>query len=89
MHLFFVLGCTDGYQDNFRSSNYCFKRVNDKKTWEDAKNDCSRDNGHLACTEIIMLSNKCQDCWLGYFWENGKFNTNDSMCKFLLIRIYK
>ena len=82
-----MLGCADGYRDIIKHSNYCFKRVNDKKTWEDAKHNCSRDNGNLACyhnhTEIIMLADSCKDCWLGYFWENGKFIIIAYLCIFL------
>ena len=61
----------------FRESSYCFKVVNATKTWENARNDCANDNGHLACyhnyTEIEVLSKRCKDCWLGYFWKNGRF----------------
>ena len=87
MYLIFVLECAEGYQDFFKESSYCFKVVNNTKKWEDAKNDCYRENGHLACftnyTEIFMLSDMCEDCWLGYFWENGKIMTKDSSCIFL------
>ena len=45
-------------------------------TWEAARQKCKKDGGDLACfnnqQERDFLTDKCDGCWVGYTWQDGK-----------------
>ena len=98
-NLILYLDCEPGYEDiksnNFPLSNsgskYCYKIVDDdddEKTYESARNVCKSDGGELACFEDVemrnLLSDKCDDCWVGYKWKGdsikGSWKSESSDC---------
>ena len=46
-------------------------------TWDDAKVNCENDNAMLACfgtqDERDHVTNICNECWVGYKWQNGGY----------------
>ena len=73
------MSCPAHYNDLVSSSNYCFRIVTEKETWETARKKCQKDGGELACfsneQERNYLANQCRKCWVGYTWQNGKFSS--------------
>ena len=70
------MACPSNYNDLFSGSNYCYRIENSQETWETAKSNCEGDGGELACfstqQERDDLANQCDDCWVGYTWQNSK-----------------
>ena len=72
--------CADGYEQLIDGSNYCYKIVTKKETWQSAKEKCASENAELACfgneLERDLLASKCDGCWVGYQWKGGKLQLN-------------
>ena len=72
--------CTDGYEQLINGSDYCYKIVTKKETWQSAKEKCANENAELACfgneMERDLLASKCDGCWVGYQWKGGKLQLN-------------
>ena len=68
--------CPTNYNDLATGSNYCYRIENKKQTWEIAKLKCQDDGGELACfstqEERDGIAAHCDDCWVGYTWQNSK-----------------
>ena len=68
--------CADGYDQLINGSDYCYKIVTKKETWQSAKEKCANENAELACfgneMERDLLASKCDGCWVGYQWQGGK-----------------
>ena len=51
--------------------------VNDEIRWVEAKVKCQEDGAELACfsnqQERDAVSDKWNECWVGYTWQSGKF----------------
>ena len=64
--------CPPGYQDELSNSDYCFKEVNEKETWNSAEQKCRDAGGDLVCfsteEERDFWKTKCDGCWVGYTW---------------------
>ena len=70
--------CPPEYKEFSKTSKYCYRIVNEKETWNGAKEKCQEDGGELACfssaQERDNLANECTgQCWVGYIWKNGEF----------------
>ena len=50
-------------------------------TWTTARDFCQDDGGELSCfgsqSERDALADNCDDCWVGYTWQDSKFYTGD------------
>lgn len=68
--------CPTNYNDLVTGSSYCYRIENNQETWESARVKCQEDDGELACfssqEERDDIANQCDDCWVGYTWQNSK-----------------
>ena len=53
----------------------------EKGTWEQGKAKCQDVGAELACfsdqEERDAISDRCDDCWVGYKWQDGKLDTEN------------
>ena len=70
------MACPSNYNDLLTGSNYCYRIENSQERWVTAEGNCQADGGELACfstqQERDELANQCDDCWVGYTWQNSK-----------------
>ena len=75
--------CPSNYNDLLSGSDYCYRIVTNQETWETAKGKCQQDGGELACfsnqQERDDMADQCDQCWVGYTWQNGILRYYDSM----------
>ena len=71
------LVCPSGYDDLWPDSTHCYWIANEQVTWEGAKLKCKEDGAELACfsdqQERDAIADQCDNCWVGYTWQGGKF----------------
>ena len=82
-HCFKDLICPSGYEDLWSDSTHCYWITSEKGTWEQGKAKCQDVGAELACfsnqLERDAISDRCEDCWVGYKWQDGKLEIGNDL----------
>ena len=73
--------CKNGYQDFIHSNRYCFKVLQKKSTWEEARKTCEKDVGDLNTnvnvSKPIVLANK----YISEFWFGSRIKLDNKITR--------